>query len=64
MTLVDEWIAQVVAEFRTLEHDCTNPRQQELGLARHVLRALTEGGCPATASILEDIDRTRASVTL
>lgn len=30
-------------------------------LVEFALRALTEGGCPATAGVLEEVDRIRAS---
>lgn len=47
-----------------VEHAYTDLRQErDPALVRYVLKALAEGGCPATAAILEHIDQARASVT-
>jgi hypothetical protein len=56
------WCAEVAAEFRT--HQRTNPFNPltpEEECVRYVLAALTEGGCPATASVLQSINRIRAA---
>lgn len=67
MTALDEvvtdWVGDLVTAFRTAEHAYTDLHaERDPALVRYVLKALAEGGCPATASVLEDIDRARASV--
>ncbi len=57
------WCAKTAAGLRT--HQRTNrytsvdPEQEAV---QYVLKALAEGGCPATAAVLENIDRQRAGM--
>jgi hypothetical protein len=57
------WIRDVAARLRT--HQLANrfsPHTPEQEAVRFVLKALAEGGCPATAAVLESIDRQRAGL--
>ncbi len=59
---LNAWCADVATKLRT--HQRTNRFtvvDPEWDAVWFVLRALAEGGCPATAAVLEDIDRIRAT---
>ncbi len=61
--MTESWIRDVAA--RLAVHQQTNrfsPHTPEQEAVRFVLKALAEGACPATAAVLEGIDRQRASM--
>ncbi len=61
--LITAWAERVADEFRKAEparrYTGTNP---ERALVLQTLQALAEGGCPATAAVLDHIDRLRAGM--
>ncbi len=58
----DSWIRDVATRLcayqRANRYTSTNPEAEAV---QFVLRALAEGGCPATAAVLEHVDRIRAT---
>lgn len=56
------WCAEVAAQLRVHQrgnrYTVADPEQEAV---RFVLKALAEGGGPATAAVLEEVDRMRAS---
>lgn len=67
-TEVRAWAHDIADKFRkrqakdplsfSLNGQVVRPEEQ---LVEFVIRALAEGGCPATAAVLEEVDRIRAS---
>ncbi len=58
----DAWVRDVAYRLRIHQsanrYTVADPEQEAV---RFVLRALAEGGCPATAAVLEHVDRIRAT---
>jgi len=61
---VTTWVNTQVAAFRTYEHASVHDGRQprDNALAEWILQALAEGGCPATATIIDWVDRLNAGM--